>query len=159
MRQVWSGFQTWIAERHNERRSSVDDMLSSLQRLHNSVCKAEFQQNLWESSFSKVAELFERYMFFLRTNKVSCWRFGCPVDWVDILLALIRALTEGEWGLHISSIWKLIPLVLCLWLCQLCEIWRGLLPGCNNYGVEAPRAACRYLPQLAIVGVLRRVNW
>ena len=78
MRKVWSGFQTWIAERHNERRSSVDDMLSSLQRLHNSVCKAEFQQNLWESSFSKVAELFERYMFFLRTNNGKLLKVWVP---------------------------------------------------------------------------------
>ena len=114
MRQTWSGFQTWIAERHNERRSLVDDMLSSLQRLHNSVCKAEFQQNLCKSSFSKVAELFERYMFFLCTNNGKPLKVWVPVDWVDILLALIRALTEGEWGLHVSSIRKLIPLVLCL---------------------------------------------
>lgn len=72
MRQAWSGFWTWIAERHNERRSLVDDKLSSLQRLHNSVYKVEFQQKFCESSFSEVAELFERYMLFLRTIIVSC---------------------------------------------------------------------------------------
>ena len=78
MRKVWSGFQTWIAERHNERKSSVDDMLSSLQRLHNSVCKAKFQQNLCESSFSNVAELFERYMFFLHTNNGKLLKVWVP---------------------------------------------------------------------------------
>ena len=115
MRQVWSGFQTWIAERHNESRSSVDDMLLSLQRLHNSICKAEFQQKFCESSLSEVVELFERYMFFLRTDNGKLLKFWVSyLNLVDILLALIRGLREGDSGLHLSSIRKLIPLVLCL---------------------------------------------
>ena len=110
MRQAWSGFWTWIAERHNKRRSSVDDTLSSLHSLHDNVSEAEFQQKIIESSFFEVAELFERHMLFLRTDngKLSQLWVSC-LDLVDILLTLIRASTEGDWGLRLSSIRKLVP--------------------------------------------------
>ena len=78
---------------------------------------------LRKSFFSEVAELFERYMLFLRTDNGKLLKFWVSyLDLVDILQALIRALREGDWGLHLSSIRKLVPLVLCLSLCQLCEM-------------------------------------
>jgi len=63
------------------RRSLVDDKLSSLQRLHNSICKAEFQQKFCESSFSEVAELL-----FLCTDNGKLLQFWVSyLDLVDII--------------------------------------------------------------------------
>ena len=65
-RQVWSGFQKWVAEKHNEKMSLVHEMFFGLQNLRDNVCKAEFEKKLCENSFAEVAKLFERYMSFLR---------------------------------------------------------------------------------------------
>ena len=66
MRQVRSGFSTWVTKKHNEKESLVNDMFSCLQSSRNNVCEAEIQAQLNKSSFSEVTELFERYMNFFR---------------------------------------------------------------------------------------------
>ena len=66
MRQVWSGFQKWVAEKYDEKTSLVDEMFAGLQSLRDNVGEAEFKKKLCENSFAEVAELFERYMSFLR---------------------------------------------------------------------------------------------
>ena len=110
MRQVWSGFQKWVAEKHDEKTSLVDDMFSGLQSLRDNVCKSEFQKKLCENSFAEVAKLFERYMSFLRCENGKLSEFWVSyLDLVDILLAMKRASREGDWDLHLSSIRKLIP--------------------------------------------------
>ena len=40
MRQAWSGFRTWVTEKHSEKESLVGDMFSGLQSLRNNVCEA-----------------------------------------------------------------------------------------------------------------------
>ena len=110
MRQVWSGFQKWVAEKHDEKTSLVDEMFSGLQSLRVNVCKSEFQKKLCENSFAEVAKLFERYMSFLRCENGELSEFWVSyLDLVDILLAMKRASREGDWDLHLSSIRKLIP--------------------------------------------------
>ena len=110
MRQAWAGFQTWIEENHGDKKSLVDNAFGSLQRLHDSICQAEFQRTLDEKSFSEVTELFRRYMLFLRTENGTLSEFWVSyLDLVDILLSMIRATREGDWELHISSIRNLIP--------------------------------------------------
>ena len=49
MRQVWSRFQKWVAEKHDEKTSLVDEMFSGLQSLRDNVCKSEFQKKLCEN--------------------------------------------------------------------------------------------------------------
>ena len=41
MRQVWSGFQRRVAEKH-EKTLLLNEMFSGLQSLRDNVCKAEF---------------------------------------------------------------------------------------------------------------------
>ena len=110
MRQVWSGFQKWAAEKHDEKMSLVDEMFSGLQSLRDNVCKFEFQKKLCKNSFAEVAKLFERYMSFLRCENGKLSEFWVSyLDLVDILLAMKRASREGDWDLHLSSIRNLIP--------------------------------------------------
>ena len=110
MRQVWSGFQKWVAEKHDEKTSLVDEMFSGLQSLRDNVYKSEFQKKLCENYFAEVAKLFERYMSFLLCENGKLSEFWVSyLDLVDILLAMKRASREGDWDLHISSIRKLIP--------------------------------------------------
>ena len=110
MRQVWSGFRKWIAEKHSEKTSLVDDMFVSLQSLRVNVCEAEFQRKFHDNSFLEVTELFERYMFFLRSENGKLSEFWVSyLDLVNILLAMIRASREGDWDLHLSSIRNLKP--------------------------------------------------
>lgn len=42
MRQVWSGFQEWVPEKHDEKTSLVDEMFSGIQSLGDNVCKSAF---------------------------------------------------------------------------------------------------------------------
>ena len=110
MRQVWSGFQKWVAEKHDEKTSLVDEMFSGLQSLRDNVCKSEFQKKLCKNSFAEVAKLFERYMSFLRCENGKLSEFWVSyLDLVDILLAMKRASREGDWDLPLSSISNLIP--------------------------------------------------
>ena len=108
MRKAWSGFRMWMAEKHNEKKSLVDNMLVSLQSLYDNVCEDEFQKKLGENSSSEVTELFEEYMLLLchENGKLSAF-WVSYLDFVDILLAMIRASREGDWDLYVSSITNL----------------------------------------------------
>lgn len=111
MRQAWSDFQNWIEnEKEKEEKSLVDDTFANLQNFCNSVCEAEFQKKLSETSFCKVTELFQKYLSFLRNKNGKLSEFWVSyLDLVDILLAMIRASREGNWELHLSSIRSFIP--------------------------------------------------
>ena len=110
MRQAWSGFRVWIAEKHNDKAYLVEDMFVSLQSLRDNVCAAEFQTKFCDNSFSKVTELFRRYMLVLRHENGKLSEFWMSyLDLIDLLLAMIRASREGDWDLHISSIRNFIP--------------------------------------------------
>ena len=42
--------------------------------------------------------------------RVVNWQlFGCRIDMVDIVLALVRASREGNWDLHLQSVHTMIP--------------------------------------------------
>lgn len=106
---MWSGFQKWVAEKHDEKTSLVDDMFSGLQSLRDNVCKSEFQKKLRENSFAEVAKLFQRYMLFLRCENGKLLEFRVSyLDLVNILLAMKRASREGDLDLHLSSIRNLV---------------------------------------------------
>lgn len=108
MRQVWSGFQNWVAEKH-DKKTSLDEMFSGLQSLCDNVCEAEFKKKLCENSFAEVAVLFERYMSFLCCKNGKLSEFWVSyLDLIDILLAMMRVSREGDWDLHLSSIRNLI---------------------------------------------------
>ena len=100
----------WIAEKHKEKKSLVDNVFVSLQSLRDNVCEDEFQKKLGENSFSELIELFEEYKLFLRQENGKLSEFWVSyLDLVDILLAMIRELREGDWDLYVSSIMNLIP--------------------------------------------------
>jgi len=110
MRQMWSGFQKWVAKKHDKKTSLVDEIFSGLQSLRHNVCEAQFKNKLCENSFAEIAELFERYMSFLRCENGKLSEFWVSyLDLVDIMLAMIRVSREGDCDLHLSSIRNPIP--------------------------------------------------
>lgn len=103
-------YKKWVAEKHDEKTSLVDEMFSGLQSLRDNVCKSEFQKKLCENSVVEVAKLFQRYMSFLRCKNGKLSGFWVSyLDLVNILLAMIRASREGDLDLHLSSIRNLVP--------------------------------------------------
>ena len=110
MRAAWPGFQTWLVENHANRKRAVDDAFSDVKLLCDPISESKVHEQLGKASFSELQGLFHLYLDFLRHNNGKLSTFWISYfDLVEILLGLLRALREGNWALHLSSIRQMIP--------------------------------------------------
>jgi hypothetical protein len=109
-RLAWKGFLPWLEENHLEDVVHVEDALVLIDQLADNISQASYAELQQSSSFTKVMELYQRYLFFLRNENGPLSAFWMTyIDMVEIMLGLLRASREGNWLLHLASVHKMIP--------------------------------------------------
>jgi len=108
LRLAWNGFGEWIAS--NDKGNTFASAMKLIEVFSDDISQKTFGEVLSYPSFEALAILFQKYLDSLRTNGgdlAAYWMMY--IDVVQIMLNLLRASREGDWSLHLSAIYDLIP--------------------------------------------------
>ena len=88
----------------------VHDFFNGLMPLYNDISQREFDTAMLSQQLSEFTVLCDKYLKYLHGSNGKLYNFWMSyIDMVGILLNLLRVSREGDWGLHLSAIRKMIP--------------------------------------------------
>ncbi|KAK5924833.1 hypothetical protein CgunFtcFv8_017411 [Champsocephalus gunnari] len=88
----------------------LKEALMTTSFLREDITQAAFNEVLNNKSCTRILNLFDAYLSYLRQENGSLSAFWMTyVDMVEVMLGLIRASREGDWMLHLASIRAMIP--------------------------------------------------
>jgi len=109
-RTAWNGFLIWLETKHANCFERITTLLE-VTNLNDDLCQTNLEILLAHEDLKPTTLLWDEYLQYLRCDNGDLSAFWMLyVDIVgDILLGLIRASREGNFYLHLSAFWNLIP--------------------------------------------------
>jgi len=109
MRLVFQSFPDWIDEHCLPNSIAIKQTIRKLEHLTDADTD-EWESIIASEEFRFMAQRLQEYVEHLRKNHGSLSALWIQyLDMVEILLALIRATREGNWGLYLTALRKVIP--------------------------------------------------
>ena len=110
MRVAWEGFYPWLDSCYPNETNEIKTSLEAIGDFVEDINKANHDDILQQLPFQHLCDRFTEYLGHLRNTNGPLSSFWISyIDMVELMLHMIRSSREGDWILHLSSVWQMLP--------------------------------------------------